>query len=232
MPLYIHAPQNAHHAHENGHALCPVCEALGFTLGALGLGSITPSNAPEISARMWAWECINGATLRDANGARPISAEDVVQHIGLRTNWGDTRKSRAAFLRGVIGGEMDRAMHRFVTTRDGARDVSGTPLPRGARVTDHATLTHTGTVTGKGETIRYRPTTATPHDPTTRIPTVTVVWDGKEDDAPMTVAGDTLRLIGFTDTPDPHGIALGSARAGAAIDAASDELARMDLGIA
>jgi hypothetical protein len=199
MPLYIYAPKsNPRH----GEKLCAVCEGIGFTLGAVGIGSITPSNAPEVSARLAILQRLDGPYLRGPDGPVEITPDDVCDHIGLRTNWGDTAKSRAAFTRNVLGGMLDTAMGAYVRARNVPRDITGARLDIGSRVTDHATMRHTGTVMSTGAPI--------PGTATGITPTVNVMWDDAPD-APRTgtCAVDTLRAIDtgtaqHTDTDAPH----------------------------
>jgi len=70
----------------------PVTRALTFHAMSIGMGSITKKNWKEFFIRVAAYEAVEGASLHGFDEEekkplpRPITQEDVVNHIGLATN--------------------------------------------------------------------------------------------------------------------------------------------------
>ena len=73
-------------------SLNPVTRALTFHAMSIGMGEITKKNWKEFFIRVAAYEAVEGVSLHgfDEEGKkqfpRPITKEDVVNHIGLATN--------------------------------------------------------------------------------------------------------------------------------------------------
>ena len=84
----------------------PVTMALVWHSLSTGIGSITEKNADEVYARIELCERLHGPTLRDKDGERPITPEDVRAHIGLHTNVGQTT-TQATFLKRQAGSYLD-----------------------------------------------------------------------------------------------------------------------------
>jgi len=79
--------------------LSPITNALIWHTLNVGMGAITPDSAPEFFARVKLVEMLYGASLRDAEGERPITMDDVRQHIGLKTNATYQQETRTKFLK-------------------------------------------------------------------------------------------------------------------------------------
>lgn len=83
-------------------------ETLIFALGMLSVGgSVTESNAPEVFARISAYEEAEGALRRDHTkppGQRDVffTPQEIAARVGLSTNWGDRRESRATWIKRVL----------------------------------------------------------------------------------------------------------------------------------
>lgn len=79
--------------------MTPQTEAMIWLTMSVGIGNITEKNAPQFYSRVRAYETLFGSFLIsfDENGKKyhPITPEDVVKHIGLRTNV--TLESDASF---------------------------------------------------------------------------------------------------------------------------------------
>lgn len=80
---------------QEGKRMNPVTEGLIFATMAIGIGEITKTNVEEFYGRLMVYERLRGAMLRvpnpveDAEPAfidRPFTFDEVVAHIGLRTN--------------------------------------------------------------------------------------------------------------------------------------------------
>ena len=72
-------------------SLNPVTRALTFHSSSIGMGEITKKNWKEFFIRVAAYEAVEGASLHKTGASypaipRPITKEDVVNHIGLATN--------------------------------------------------------------------------------------------------------------------------------------------------
>lgn len=72
----------------------PVTHALTFLSMSIGMGEITKKNWKEFFIRVAAYEAVEGASLHKPGASypaipRPITKEDVVNHIGLATNVSD-----------------------------------------------------------------------------------------------------------------------------------------------
>lgn len=82
-------------------------EVLIFGLGMLGCGGkITEKNAPEIFARLSAYEAAEGA-LRwvyegDVRSDVFFTPADIEARVGLSTNWGSRTESRAVWIKRVL----------------------------------------------------------------------------------------------------------------------------------
>ena len=64
----------------------PISNALVWGTLSIAMGAITKKNWKEFYTRCHMIETIHGAWLRDKNGPRYITPDDVKSHIGLRTN--------------------------------------------------------------------------------------------------------------------------------------------------
>ena len=75
-------------------SLNPVTRALTFHSSSIGMGEITKKNWKEFFIRVAAYEAVEGVSLHKTGASypaipRPITKEDVVNHIGLATNVSD-----------------------------------------------------------------------------------------------------------------------------------------------
>ena len=75
-------------------SLNPVTRALTFHSSSIGMGEITKKNWKEFFIRVALYEAVEGASLHKTGASypaipRPITKEDVVNHIGLATNVSD-----------------------------------------------------------------------------------------------------------------------------------------------
>lgn len=71
---------------EGERKLNPVTNALIWHTLSIGIGEFTEKNATKIYARIAVVEKLDGPSLRNADGPRPITPEDVQAHIGMWTN--------------------------------------------------------------------------------------------------------------------------------------------------
>lgn len=96
-----------------------VSEALIFLTMSVGIGEITEKTAPEFYARVVAVERVYGAMVSTHDSDTGVSADrnititDVLNHVGLKTNARFDVEPRAAWLKRVVGNDLD----------DHARDV-------------------------------------------------------------------------------------------------------------
>jgi hypothetical protein len=91
-------------------------EVLIFALGMLNVGGkVTEKNAPEIFARLAAYEEHEGA-LRNGVGDDGVrvdvrfTPEEIQRRIGLSTNWGSRTESRAVWVKRVLSASTERAL--------------------------------------------------------------------------------------------------------------------------
>jgi hypothetical protein len=108
---------------EGDRMLNPVTNALIWATISVDLPGITRENFAEFYARIRFVEELHGAFLirAEVDGKRPegeaafITVDEVIDHIGLTANV--TPKSRSAWIKRVVGGELDahkrRAEARF-----------------------------------------------------------------------------------------------------------------------
>lgn len=82
-------------------------ETLIWLTMTVGLQKITHQNWQDFYLRVYIYEKVFDPFLRDKNGKRPITPEDVQRHIGLKTNSGSM--SYPQFLKKVY----DRASREF-----------------------------------------------------------------------------------------------------------------------
>lgn len=87
-------------------SLNPITEALIWKTLSVGIGEITEANAAEFIARLAIIEAIDGFVIFEEGKGRPISEEEVVAHIGLRTNVFPAL-TRAQWLKQQIGSRAD-----------------------------------------------------------------------------------------------------------------------------
>ncbi len=74
---------------EDGYQLAPVTETLIWASLGTGIGTITEKNWREVYARIVFLEGLYGTFLRNADGEpRPITPQDIIEHLGLWTNVG------------------------------------------------------------------------------------------------------------------------------------------------
>lgn len=95
----------------------PVTQALiQLQMATCTGGSITAANVDEVAARIAIIERIDGAWVRDGNGApRPITWADVHAHIGLWTN--AYTKSKREFKERIMRGLFRQANNVVATQR-------------------------------------------------------------------------------------------------------------------
>jgi len=94
--------------------LNPVTSALIWHSLNTGIGRIKDANAAEVYARIKLVEDLYGPSLRSGDGKpRPITKEDIVQHIGLSTNASFTDESRASFLKRHVTRKLDETKREF-----------------------------------------------------------------------------------------------------------------------
>ena len=90
-----------------------VTDAIVWATIAIGMGSITEKNYVEFATRMVMWQGVVGTLLYCAEAddegntflsPKTVELEDVVAHIGLKTN--ASKKTRTQFMK-----DMERAVH-------------------------------------------------------------------------------------------------------------------------
>lgn len=91
----------------------PVTTSLIWHSLNTGIGRITEANAAEVYARIAFVEGLYGTSLRNEDGDRPITPEDVVLHIGLSTNASFKDESRSSFLKRHAASKLDEGVRRF-----------------------------------------------------------------------------------------------------------------------
>lgn len=64
----------------------PITNGIIWLTIAVDMGHITEENWEHFYSRVWLFEKVYGAFLYDANGPRPIKAEEIKRRIGLHTN--------------------------------------------------------------------------------------------------------------------------------------------------
>jgi len=93
----------------------PCTESLIWMTMAIGIGKITEENAADVYARISMWEDLFDTMMsKFENGKRiavPITAQDVVDHIGLRTNVG--KETEASFRKRVADNYFRECRARF-----------------------------------------------------------------------------------------------------------------------
>ena len=94
--------------------LNPVTSALIWHSLNTGIGRIKAENAGEVFARIKLVEDLYGPSLRSGDGTpRPITKDDIVQHIGLSTNASFKDESRASFLKRHVTRKLDESKREF-----------------------------------------------------------------------------------------------------------------------
>lgn len=91
----------------------PVTTALVWHSLNTGIGTITVENADEVYARIKLVETLYGASLVSPDGPKPITAEDVLKHVGLKTNARYKPETRASFLKRHAGAFLEDARRHF-----------------------------------------------------------------------------------------------------------------------
>lgn len=91
---------------EGERKLNPITNALIWHTLSIGIGQFTEKNAAKIYARIAIVEKLDGPSLRNADGPRAITPEDVQAHIGMWTNVGDI--TDAQFKKRVIDDVLSR----------------------------------------------------------------------------------------------------------------------------
>lgn len=109
--------------------LSHITETMIWATMAVGIGNLTEAEAPEFFARVSLYEKINGAFLKEARKGedgepllddkgnpvawddRFITADDVRQHIGLKTNV--SKETRAAWIKRVTKWDFDNGVRRY-----------------------------------------------------------------------------------------------------------------------
>lgn len=104
-----------------------VTEALIFASLATGIGTITEANAPEVFARLSIIERSNGALRGNQDGPVFFTAQEVIDHIGLKTNASYTDETRAKWLKRIVGQDMD-GFARQVAQAQAARKAVEAPV--------------------------------------------------------------------------------------------------------
>ena len=79
--------------------LAPVANALIWHSLNTGIGTITEENAAEVYARVSFVETLYGASLIGPDGPVKLTMEDIIQHVGLKTNASFKVETRASFLK-------------------------------------------------------------------------------------------------------------------------------------
>jgi hypothetical protein len=77
--------------------LNPVTEGLIYATLTVGLGEITEKNVDEWMLRLGFTDRLHGTLLKKDRQDRPFTREEVVAHIGLRTNV--SKETRAKFIK-------------------------------------------------------------------------------------------------------------------------------------
>lgn len=96
--------------------LSPVTNALIWQSLSTGIGRITEANVAEVWARISLLEELYGASLRNSEGPRPITMEEVRQHIGLTTNVSYKDETRASFMKRHVVAYLDAQKRSYETT--------------------------------------------------------------------------------------------------------------------
>ena len=94
--------------------LNPVTNALIWHSLNTGIGTITREVAAEVWARIHLVETIYGASLMNSEGERPITKDDVLKHIGLKTNASFKPETRASFLKRHATAFLEEQQRSFV----------------------------------------------------------------------------------------------------------------------
>jgi hypothetical protein len=120
---------------ENGEefeGLSVITETFIFATLMLGIGKITEANAGEVFARLALYERLNGALISTVTDEglkpRPITEQDVIDHIGLSTNASFTDEPRAKWLKRIVGDQMD-SNARTVKRAQAAAKAVAAPVP-------------------------------------------------------------------------------------------------------
>jgi hypothetical protein len=95
-------------------------EALVWHSLGTGIGTITEANAPEVYARVRLLEQFSGAMVWKDGQPCPLTEQDVINHIGLKTNASYKDETRAAWMKRVVGQTMDgfaRPVQRSLAAR-------------------------------------------------------------------------------------------------------------------
>lgn len=69
-----------------GFTVAPVTQAVIFATMAVGINHITAATVDKFAERVAAWESAHGTMLTSTDGPRPLTRDDVYDHIGLHTN--------------------------------------------------------------------------------------------------------------------------------------------------
>lgn len=115
---------------ENGEeyeGLSVLTETLIFATMMLGIGRFTEKNAAEVYARLSVYEALHGTLVStmtdDGPKPRPITVQDVLDHIGLRTNAAFEDETRARWMKRLVGSALD---DRLRPVRDAQRSLQTT----------------------------------------------------------------------------------------------------------
>jgi len=113
---FMEAPaDDAWHGLKKGdRILNPVTNALIWHSLNTGIGTITREVAAEVWARIHLVETIYGASLMNSEGERPITKDDVLKHIGLKTNASFKPETRASFLKRHATAFLEEQQRSFV----------------------------------------------------------------------------------------------------------------------
>jgi hypothetical protein len=93
--------------------LAPLTNAFIWHSLNTGIGTITEANAAEVFARIALVERLYGASLRNADGPRLITIDDVEAHIGLETNASYKDETRSSFLKRHAAAKLDADVGRY-----------------------------------------------------------------------------------------------------------------------
>jgi hypothetical protein len=108
------ADNDWHGVKKGDRMLNPVTNALIFHALNTGIGTITAANAAEVYARIHLVEALYGASLMNSEGERPITADDVLKHVGLKTNASFKEETRTSFLKRHAAAHLDDSRREFV----------------------------------------------------------------------------------------------------------------------
>lgn len=95
-----------------------VTETMIFATMMAGIGTISEKTAPEFYARLAVYQALNGALVSTVNddgsvSPRPLTEQDVRDHLGLKTNARFDVETRASWVKRVVGFDLDAAVRAY-----------------------------------------------------------------------------------------------------------------------